>query len=245
MENVKKFLNDAWGVLQDHLGHEPQALSNVPPLLLLALFATALLLTAINPCWRIVGLVNTVVHESGHAMAALSTFGRLRGIRINMNHSGDTQYLSSTFLPFRIWSSWWGYAFPSVAGWGLIYGAERGWSGVCLTACAAVAIIVTLQIRNFTALLSIGAVSAVILAAWWYLPAAVAAVFVFFLGWLLLLGGVRSSFELLHIHLKGEGEGSDALALRSMTLLPAYLWCGTFIAVALYCLYLSAMLCLA
>ena len=240
--DVKNKLGEAWNILQERLGHDPDSLSKLPTAMILCSIALALLLTALGPCWRVMGLVNTVVHESGHAMAALSTLGRLRGIRINMNHSGDTQYLSSTFLPFRIWSTWWGYAFPSVAGCGLIYAAERGWSGVALTACAAVAIIVTLQIRNFVALLSIGAVSAVILAAWWLLPHSIAAIFVLFLGWLLLLGGARSSAELLSIHLRGEGEDSDAMALRSMTLLPAYFWCATFIAVALYCLYLSTEL---
>ena len=43
-----------------------------------------------NATWRYFGLFSTVVHELGHAFAALMTGRRVTGIRLNFDHSGLT-----------------------------------------------------------------------------------------------------------------------------------------------------------
>lgn len=233
LNNLKEF----WNIAGERLQGGAETMAQLPPYVAPLLAVTAMALAFIPQAWKITGLINTVVHETGHALAALTVFSRLRGIRINLNHSGDTQYLSSGFLPFRIWATWWGYSFPGVAGWALVAASLNGWSGVALSACALIAIIVTLQIRNLIAFLTIGLTSAVILLAWWFLPGEIAAALIFFAGWFFALSGVKAAVEIFQIHTRGNGQDSDASALRNMTLIPAYVWCATFIGVNAFCLY--------
>lgn len=53
----------------------------------------AVVLTVPRRSWRIFGLFVTVVHELGHAAAALLTLQRVTGITLRLDHSGTTTSL--------------------------------------------------------------------------------------------------------------------------------------------------------
>jgi hypothetical protein len=201
---------------------------------ILALVTLACLL-AFTPIWRFTGIVVTIVHETGHGLAALTTLGKIHGIRINLDHSGDTHFSTSRFFIWRMWSTWWGYSFPGLAGLFLVWGFTSGRVGLALTIVCIVAIIITLEIRNLIAFFTIGLTSMTVFSLWWFAPVEISGVVLFTVGWFLILGGIRSIGSLFKHHLDGTAENSDAFALRQVSLLPATFWVLTFMVFTLFC----------
>lgn len=217
--------------------------ATLPLALWLLLAGVAFTLVAVPALWRWMGFIITVIHETGHAVAALTVCSRLQGIRINGDHSGDTRYVTTTFLPFRLWAGWWGYPFPCLAGFTALWAAYHGWSGAALTVTALIAVVITLQVRNLVAFLAIGATTVGVAAAWWWLPPHLLTPLVILAGFLSLFGGVRSLSNLVTLHLRGETEESDAAILaRESFIVPAPLWLASFLGAGAYACYLTANL---
>jgi hypothetical protein len=61
-----------------------------PALLVLVTALIALAVVAVRPVWRIARNAITIAHEGGHALAALLTGRKLRGIRLEFDTSGLT-----------------------------------------------------------------------------------------------------------------------------------------------------------
>src|SRR5690606_32631237 len=70
--------------------HDP--LTAMPETQIMGIAVAAVLLAVARSTWSLVGYPVTIVHELGHALAALSAGYRLRGITINGDMSGATNY---------------------------------------------------------------------------------------------------------------------------------------------------------
>lgn len=228
MEKAEAF----WLALKDHWQQTAPALPSWQILLLL--FAAACCLVLIPQIWRWAGYFVTVVHEGGHAVAGLMVGRRLHGIKIRWDRSGETMSAGSGFIPFRMWTTWWGYPAPAVLGSVYLWTASEGYQGMAMTLTLIISFILFLQIRSFIAFIFISATMATTWALWWYAPAQVVATALYLVGWFLILGGVRVLLDLTTNHLKGDTDDSDARALREMTfIIPGFFWLLTFWAATL------------
>lgn len=221
-----------WAALKEHWQQTAPALPDLPILFLL--FALACLLVLTPQIWRWAGYFVTVVHEGGHAVAGLTVGRRLHGIKIRWDRSGETMSAGSGFIPFRIWTTWWGYPAPAVLGSVYLWAAAEGYQGIAMTITLIISFILFLQIRSFMALISISITMAATWALWWYAPDNVVVMALYGLGWFLILGGIRVLLDLTTNHLKGDTDDSDARALREMTyIIPGFFWLLTFWAATL------------
>lgn len=196
---------------------------------LLAIALLGIGLAVFRPTWRVVGYPVTIVHELGHALAALSAGYRLTGITVSGDMSGATNFRGRGKLG-SMWTLWWGYPMPAAVGAALIWAAATGWARVALWAMVAALFLVFLLSRS---LLTVGVVlasgAALGLIAW-YGTGMESTVVVFALAWLLIVGSVRGLWSVTRTHATRRGvTHSDAymLGLRA-GVLPGVFWLLTF-----------------
>lgn len=213
---------------------------------LLASAVLAALLCLPRATWRWFGLVVTVVHELGHALAGLTTGRRVLRIRIEADHSGVTHTFGTSAS--AVWSTFWGYPFPAVVGAVWAAGAGAGRWPLVAAASAAVLVISLIVMRGWLSwCVTLGTAAALIalLAAdpafgRWIMLAVGTALWVGSLRvwWLLArrqarasLGG-RDGGRLRH---HPQGLASDAAVLAGATGVPALVWTTVFLLVILTC----------
>ena len=196
---------------------------------LLLILAAAVVVSVPRATWRYFGLFVTVVHELGHAFAALMTGQLVKGIQLRFDHSGTMSSVSRGRAS-GAWSGFWGYPAPAVVGAALIWAALNGWSGFALSASAVLFLVTLLFIRNFQ-----GVVIAVACAAGsellvWYAPAVFIGWFTMAVGIALLVGAVRDWLNVLSVHTRRRQElpSSDAFILSRRTGVPSALWLTGF-----------------
>lgn len=214
-------LTDLWDRL---LGAQPDP----PPLLVLltALVAAAVVLTRLP--WRIARNAITIAHEGGHALAAVLTGRRLRGIRLHSDTSGLTLSAGRPSGPGMVFTLLAGYVAPSLIG---LAGAWLlGGNRITLLLWIAVALLLAMlvMIRNVFGVVSIVVTTAIVLAVSWYAAPQVQAAFAYLGVWFLLIGGVRPVRELQSLRRRGRLPDSDADQLAGATHLPALFWVGIF-----------------
>ncbi|WP_043445281.1 M50 family metallopeptidase [Arthrobacter sp. L77] len=187
----------------------------------------AVVLTVPRRSWRIFGLFVTVVHELGHAAAALLTLQRVTGITLRLDHSGTT-----TSLGRRGWraafTTFWGYPVPAVVGALLLWSTAHGWAPAALSIGAVILAAALVLIRNGQGVLILGGSAAASLGLVWFGGAA-AGYACLVLGIALLVGACRDWVKVVRVHRRRrELASSDAHLLRLSTRIPSPVWLGMF-----------------
>jgi hypothetical protein len=228
-------VTDLWDKL---LGAQPD-----PPGLLVLLTALAgLLAVAFRPVWRVARNAVTIAHEGGHALIALLTGRKLRGIRLEFDTSGLTLSAGRPSGPGMMFTLLAGYIAPSLIGvlgaW--LLGGNRITLLLWLT--VVLLLLMLINIRNLFGVLSVLITGAIVVAVSWYASAQVQAVFAYAGVWFLLFGGVRPVFELQSLRSRGRMPESDADQLAHVTRIPALFWVTVFLIVDLAALVVGAFL---
>lgn len=192
---------------------------------LMVLVVAAAALSLPKASWRYFGLFTTVVHELGHAFAALLTGRVLTGITLGMNHGGTTTTVGRPGWR-AAWSGFWGYPAPAVLGAVLVWTGFNGWAPAALSAGALILLAALLFIRNGSGLLILlGAVtvSAVLVLA---VPPSFTGHVGVALGLALLVGSVRDLVKVMTVHTRRRRElqSSDAYLLFRSTGVPSPVW---------------------
>lgn len=195
---------------------------------IIAIVLAAAVLSLPRRSWRYFGLFVTVVHELGHATAALLTLQRVTGITLRLDHSGTT-----TSMGRRGWraafTTFWGYPVPAMVGAALVWSAAHGWAGAALSAGALVLVAALVLIRNGQGVLILGGSAAVALALVWFGGGASAGYACLILGIALLVGSCRDWVKVMRVHARRRDlSSSDAYLLRGTTGVPSPLWLGLF-----------------
>ncbi|WP_433827288.1 M50 family metallopeptidase [Actinoplanes sp. CA-015351] len=228
-------VTDLWDQL---LGAQPD-----PPGLLVLLTAVAgFVAVAFRPAWRVARNAVTIAHEGGHALIALLTGRKLRGIRLEFDTSGLTLSAGRPTGPGMILTLLGGYIAPSLVG---VLGAWLlGGNRITLLLWLAVVLLLLMliNIRNLFGVVSLVITGAIVFAVSWYASPQVQAAFAYAGVWFLLFGGVRPVFELQKLRSRGRMRDSDADQLSRLTHLPAVFWVGVFLAVNLIALAVGAFL---
>jgi len=228
-------VTDLWDKL---LGAQPD-----PPGLLVLLTALAgLLAVAIRPVWRVARNAVTIAHEGGHALMALLTGRRLRGIRLEFDTSGLTLSSGRPTGPGMMLTLLGGYVAPSLVG---VLGAWLlGGNRITLLLWLAVALLLLMliNVRNLFGVISLVVTGAIVFVVSWFASAQIQAIFAYAGVWFLLFGGVRPIFELQGLRRRGRMPQSDADQLAHITHVPALFWVGVFLVVDLAALVIGAFL---
>lgn len=206
---------------------------------LVVIVLVAVALSVPRRSWRIFGLFVTVVHELGHAAAAVLTLQRVTGITLHLDHSGTT-----TSFGRRGWraafTTFWGYPVPAVVGALLLWGAAHGWAPAALSIGAMVLVAALALIRNGQGVLILGGSAAVSLGLVWFGGAAPAGYACLVLGVALLVGACRDWAKVVRVHQRRRDvASSDAHLLRVATRVPSTVWLGLFAVVIAAAMALS------
>ena len=188
----------------------------------------ALVAVLVDRIWRVARNVVTIVHEGGHATAALATGRRLTAIRLHSDTSGLTVSVGRPDGPGMVLTTAAGYLAPSLVGLVGVAVLALGWVTIMLWVSAALLLAMLLMIRNFYGVVSVLATTAVLVLISLYTSAQVQAAFGHTATWFLLIGGIRPVFELQRRRRAGLARGSDADQLARLTGAPALLWVGLF-----------------
>jgi hypothetical protein len=220
------------------LGAQPDP----PALLVLVTAVLALAVVAVRPLWRIARNAVTIAHEGGHALAALLTGRKLRGIRLEFDTSGLTLSAGRPSGPGMILTLMAGYIAPSLIGlaaaW--ILGGNR--ITLLLWLAVVLLLLMLINIRNLFGVVSVVITGAIVLAVSWYATPQVQAVFAYAGVWFLLIGGVRPVSELQKLRRRGRMPDSDADQLGRLTHVGALVWVGFFYLVTLGALVIGTFM---
>ncbi|MET8348792.1 MULTISPECIES: M50 family metallopeptidase [unclassified Micromonospora] len=228
-------LSDLWDTL---FGAQPDP----PALLVLITAAVALVVVSTRLPWRIARNAITIAHEGGHALIALLTGRKLRGIRLHSDTSGLTLSAGRPSGPGMILTLLAGYVAPPLVG---LAGAWLlGGNRITLLLWVAVVLLLAMlvMIRNAFGVVSLLVTGALVLAVSWYATPQVQAAFAYTGVWFLLLGGVRPVVELQRLRSRGRMPASDADQLAGLTPFPAFFWVLFFALVNLVALVAGALL---
>lgn len=197
--------------------------------MLLSILAVAAALSIPRATWQWFGLFTTLVHELGHALAAVLTGRVVHGIRIRRNHSGDA--LSSGRGVFgTIVSGVTGYPAPAIVGAAQLWSVFNGYTAIALFAGGIVLVLTLLVIRNLFGVLVVLASAAVSAALWFYATPEVQSYALLVIGVALLVGSVRGLLTVVAVHTSRRSElgTSDAYLLFRRTGIPSPLWLVLF-----------------
>lgn len=214
-------LGDVWNRVA---GTDP-----APPLWLVAGCAVLALATVLpRPVWPISRNIITMAHEGGHALVAVLTGRRLRGVRLHSDTSGVTVSVGKPTGPGMIATTAVGYVAPSLLGLGAagLLAADRITALLWLSLLLLVAMLV--MIRNLYGALSVLVTGAVVFAVSWFTSPLVQAAFAYLLAWFLLLAAPKPVVELQRKRRRGRAPYSDADQLARLTGIPGIVWVGTF-----------------
>ncbi|HWS33133.1 MAG TPA: M50 family metallopeptidase [Actinoplanes sp.] len=228
-------VTDLWDQL---FGAQPD-----PPGMLVLLTAVAgFLAVAIRPVWRVTRNAVTIAHEGGHALLALLTGRKLKGIRLEFDTSGLTLSSGRPSGIGMILVLLFGYIAPSLVGvlgaW--LLGSNR--ITLLLWLAVVLLLLMLINIRNLFGVVSLLITGAIVFAVSWFAEPETQAAFAYAGVWFLLFGGVRPVFELQSLRSRGRMRDSDADQLARQTHLPALFWVGVFLVVNLIAVATGAFL---
>jgi hypothetical protein len=192
--------------------------------LVLATGACALLAVLVDGVWRWSRNVVTIVHEAGHAVAAVLTGRRLTGIRLHSDTSGLTLSVGRPAGIGMVVTAAAGYLSPSLVGLAGVALLAFDQVTYMLWGVVGVLALMLLMIRNFYGALLLAVTGGVVVGVSLYASASVQAAFSYGVTWFLLLGAVRPIVELWRQRRRRPGMYSDAETLARLTLIPAALW---------------------
>ena len=213
-----------------------------PALLVLVTALLALAVVAFRPLWRIARNAITIAHEGGHALVALLTGRKLRGIRLEFDTSGLTLSSGRPTGPGMILTLMAGYLAPSLVGlagaW--ILGGNR--ITLLLWVAVVLLLLMLINIRNLFGAISVVVTGVLVFIVSWSASPQVQAAFAYAGVWFLLIGGVRPVGELQRLRGRGRMPASDADQLAHLTRVPALFWVGLFGAVNVAVLAIGAVM---
>lgn len=198
---------------------------DLAPRTLWLVLAAVLVLVAVSPLWRVVGVVVTLVHELGHALVARLAGRRFHGFVLRADMSGHAITSGRPRGLGLILTTAAGYPAPAITGALLARAAIHGWSAPVLTGIGIGLLVFALvRVRSLYTAATVITTIAATAALWWWRDDARQAIVLIAAGVLLIagawrhLGALRSPRE----------KGSDPDVLARLTRIPAAVWIAGF-----------------
>jgi hypothetical protein len=207
----------------------PTAPLDVSTPVLVAIVAVAALLSIPRFTWQWFGLFATLVHELGHAFAAVLSGRVVNGIRIRRDHSGEAMSTGRGAFG-TVLSGVFGYPAPAIVGAALLWSVFNGYTALALLVGGVILVLTVLVIRNLFGVLVVLGSAAVAVLLWFYAPAEVQGYALLVLGVALLVGAVRGLLTVIGVHTSRRAQlrTSDAYLLYKRTGVPSPVWLAIF-----------------
>lgn len=197
--------------------------------IMLAVLLVAAVLSVPRATWRWFGLFTTLVHELGHAVAAVLTGRVVHGIRIRRNHSGEAVSSGRGGFGSTV-SGLFGYPAPAIVGAAQLWCVFNGYTSLALLIGSVVLLVTLLVIRNLFGLLVVLGSAAAGVALWFYAGPEVQSYTLLVIGASLLVGAVRGLATVIDVHVRRRTRlaSSDAYLLAVRTGVPSVVWLTLF-----------------
>ena len=231
-------INGVSGIWSELFGAQPDP----PGLLVLITALIALAVVAFRPVWRVARNAITIAHEGGHALIALLTGRKLRGIRLEFDTSGLTLSAGRPSGPGMVFTLMAGYIAPSLIGLAGAWILSSNRITLLLWLTVVLLLLMLINIRNLFGVVSVVITGAIVFAVSWFASPQVQAAFAYTGVWFLLLGGVRPVSELQRLRRRGRMPDSDADQLGRLAHTGALFWVGFFYLVTVAVLVVGAFM---
>ena len=187
--------------------------------------------------WQWFGLFTTLVHELGHAVAALLTGRFVPGIRIRRNHSGEAVSSGRGSLS-QVVSGFFGYPAPAIVGAAQLWSVFEGYTAIALLVGGVILALTLLVIRNLFGVLVVLASAAVSAALWFAATPQAQSYALLIVGVALLVGSVRGLLTVIGVHTRRRDQlqTSDAYLLYRRTHVPSVVWLALWTALIAACI---------
>jgi len=205
------------------------------------LIVIAFLLPRIPVIGKFFNIINTLVHELGHALMALILQGQVVRIQVFSNTGGVTVTKSkSGFAAFLVSLS--GYPFASLSGLLCAYLLSLGYgSWIVLGLSILFLFMLILWVRNVYGVVWILLFALLNGVLFFYVKNPVyVEIAAWFYTLMILIESVWSSLVLLFLSIKQSDKAGDATNLQAATHVPAVIWSLVFVAFAGWMVYCSA-----
>jgi hypothetical protein len=181
--------------------------------------------------WQYFGVFATLVHELGHALAAIIAGRRVSRIRINRDQSGDALSSGRGVLGTVV-SGVFGYPAPAIVGAAQLWSVFNGYTAIALFVGGVILVLSIFVMRNLTGILIVVISAAVSALLWFYATPTVQGYALIVIGVALLVGAIRGLFTVIGVHVRRRDQlaTSDAYLLYRRTGVPSPVWLLLFAA---------------
>jgi hypothetical protein len=167
----------------------------------------------------VVNLVGTIVHETGHALAAVVTGGEAVRLRTTSPNSGSTTLRNLSWLPDVVTTAS-GYAMPTLAGIGAASLLHHGKTvTVLILTVVVMAVLLLFVCRDMVTICDVIAVGGLA-----FVTLRLQTYFVYTETWLLLTSEIAGVVAIVVNHVRGRRGTDDADVLARLTLIPPFVW---------------------
>lgn len=186
-------------------------------------------------------IMDTMIHELGHAVTTLLLSGRVLSIELNPDHSGTTySVLASGWRTIAVSLS--GYISASLFSVLMFYGYFKRKQGEGLLVISGVAVLmILLFVRNSYGVWWLS-IFIVITLVFYFLGTRIRNAYFLLLAFLTLEESVMGPFSLLLYAVRQPSRAGDAANLANTTVVPAFAWALLFLVFALWCAKLALQL---
>ncbi len=184
-------------------------------------------------------VINTLIHESGHAIAALITSGEVYTVELFSDTSGTAvTKTKGKFSQFLVSIA--GYPFGSAVAFLLFYIISKEEYRIVLYILACFALLnLMFYVRNTYGIFWLVSFTALVFVVNFYGGEFLQYAFTAWLSGIMLFEALYSSIELVIIANKKSKSAGDAYNLKQLTGIPAMIWALLFVAQSGYFIYLS------
>lgn len=185
-----------------------------------------------------VSVVNTFLHEFGHAIVSLLLGGKVQAIRLFTNTGGVAVTATSSWLARNL-TALAGYPFASFSGYMMIYCLKNGYEDYLLyTLFGILALTLLVWIRNLYGFFWILTFGAIISYFVWDSEPILKTEFLYFITAIVYIQSLYSALVILYLSLTKPDESGDAKNLsRSFLIIPAFVWGILFAGQAIFFAY--------
>ncbi len=210
---------------------------------MLAYVAVAIVLPRIPVVGKFFNVINTGIHEFGHALMALLLDGQVDKIELFRDTSGTTTTKTGGKFSAALVSLA-GYPFAATVAYWSLYLIANGASGALLAALTVLfAVMLLFWIRNAYGLLWVLLFCGLNVFLLCRDSHALTDMAAFFYAVMMMTESVLSTVTLLVLSFRNSGKAGDATNLAKLTHVPAPVWGVLFLAFTLWMAYRFVLLC--
>lgn len=202
----------------------------------------ALILPRIPVIGKFFNIINTAIHEFGHALMALIMQGKVHKIELMRDTSGSTVTQCPTKLG-NILVSLSGYTFAAFTGWFCCYLNQVGYQkGLIISLSILMIVMLIFWIRNWYGFLWVILFCTINVFFLYINNQQYIDILALFYAIVVMTEAISSSFILMILSFKNSQAAGDATNLAKFTHVPAAIWSLIFLAFSCWMGYLSALI---